>query len=89
MEGGRRSLLYHLCKEQYWKNFCLSQDRAGRGLELSVETSLAHGGCQGLGQGHHEAEHFSCLLGHHRHLGSVVAACQAFDDGSHDRLGGR
>ena len=59
---------------------------SGLALQLSVQTSLAHRGGESLGQRHHQSEHFSGLLGHHIHLGSVVAAGQALDDGSHDRL---
>merc|ERR550532_1737135 len=66
--------------------------KTGSGLGSSssslVETPLAHGCSESLGQRDDQSEHFRGLLGHHGHLGAVIAACQTLDDGSHDGLQG-
>ena len=56
MEGGRRSLFYHP-KGTILEEF-LFITRQGR-AELLVETSLAHGGGESLGQRDDQAEHFT------------------------------
>ena len=79
------SLFYHP-KGTILEEFLLSQDMLSTRVWL-LETSLAHGGSEGLGQGDHQTEDFTGLLGHHVDLGPVIAAGEALNDSSHDGLG--